>query len=149
MIIKTRFGKDAEITEKNLIQIKDGLLGFESYQNFAVIPHGEDSPFILLQSIDEPQLAFITIDPRIFSPNYLPDISDNELSSIGLKLVTEAVLLTIVVIPENPQNMSANLQAPLLINPVLRIGRQMISRSIEHKVRHYILESDGGKPENK
>ncbi|HBW47181.1 TPA: flagellar assembly protein FliW [bacterium] len=148
-LIKTRFGKEVEITDKNLVTIKDGLLGFETYESYAVIPHGDESPFLWLQSLDEPQLAFITIDPRIFAQDYVPNFSENELSSIELTSISEAVLLAIVVIPDDPKLMTANLQAPIVLNAKNRQGKQMISSSQEHKVRHYILGKNGEPPEKK
>lgn len=144
--IRTRMGVDAEITDRNLVRIIDGLLGFPDFESFALIPHGEESPFLWLQSVEESELAFITIDPRIFQPDYLPDVSPEDLASIGLATVAAAALLTIVVIPDNPERMTANLQGPILINPESHAGRQVISRSAKHRVRHYILSSTGDAP---
>jgi len=144
--IKMRLGGEVEITNRNLIRIAEGLLGFPDFEEFALIPHGEESPFLWLQSVDEPELAFITIDPRIFQPDYQPDVAPDELAMIGLNAAAAAALLSIVVIPENPERMTANLQGPVLINPENHLGRQVISRSVKHRVRHYILSSTGDAP---
>lgn len=145
--IQTRFGRDVEITDRNVIRIAGGLLGFEDFEQFAVIPHNDDSPFFWLQSIEEAGLAFITIDPRLFAPEYVPDLSEEDLASLGLKDAREAVLLSIVVIPDDPNLMTANLQAPVVVNAQSRVGRQVISRSVHHRVRHYILTKSGERPE--
>ncbi len=138
--IRTKTGRDVEITEKNIILVKDGLLGFDGLENYALIPHGgDDSPFLLLQSLDEPDLAFITIDPRLFAADYVPDLSAEDIASLGIPDIAQAVVLAIVVIPDDPRRMTANLQGPVIINVATRTGRQMISRSVNHKVRHYIL----------
>jgi flagellar assembly factor FliW len=144
--IKTRLGGEVEITDRNLVRIAEGLLGFPDFEEFALIPHGEESPFLWLQSVDEPELAFITIDPRIFQPDYLPDVAPDDLTAIGLSDIASAALLAIVVIPENPERMTANLQGPVLINPATHLGRQVISRSTKHRVRHYILSPTGDAP---
>lgn len=144
--IKTRLGGEVEITARNLIRIAEGLLGFPDFVEFALIPHGEESPFLWLQSIDEPELAFITIDPRIFLPDYLPDVAPDELAAIGLSSVADAALLSIVVIPDDPERMTANLQGPVLVNPATHLGRQVISRSVKHRVRHHILSPTGDPP---
>lgn len=142
-IIKTKLGQEVELTNKNFIHFADGLIGFESFHDFALVPQGDESPFLLLQAVDEPQLAFLTIDPRCFAPAYLPELSDEDLQSLDLKDFSHAVVLSIVVIPEDPAKMTANLQAPVVINVETRHGRQLVSRSGKHKIRHYIL----GEPE--
>jgi len=137
--IKTKLGQEVELTDKNFIHFADGLIGFEDYHDYALVPQGDDSPFLLLQSVDEPQLAFLTIDPRFFVPTYLPELSEEDLRTIDLKDLSQAVVLSIVVIPEDAAKMTANLQAPAVINVETRRGRQLISRSGKHKIRHYIL----------
>lgn len=138
--IKTKTGRDVEITEKSVIELKDGLLGFEGFERFALIPHGgDDSPFLLLQSLDEPQLAFITMDPKVFAPEYVPDVAPEDLTALGIADIAKAAVLAIVVIPEDPRRMTANLQGPVIINVATRVARQLISRSARHKVRHFIL----------
>ncbi len=148
-VIKARFGRTVEISDRNVIRIDEGLMGFEGYEHFAILPHGEESPLFWLQSLDEPELAFVTIDPRIFIPGYEPDVAGDDLERLGLESVSRAVLLCIVVIPEDPQFMTANLQGPLIINSESRTGRQVISRSPRHRVRHYLLGNDGNPPEKK
>jgi flagellar assembly factor FliW len=144
--IKTKMGRDVEITEKQVVRMLDGLLGFPDAESFALVPHSDESPFLWLQSLDEPGLAFVTLDPRLFKPDYVPDVAPEELALVGLDSVANAIVLVVVVIPEDPQKMTANLQGPLVINPQNRVGRQMISRSSAHPVRHYILGGDAGKP---
>ena len=46
----------------------------------------------------------------------------------------------IVTIPEDRQEMTANLQGPIIINKENREGRQCISRNESWNVRHNILE---------
>lgn len=141
--IKTKLGRDAEVSEKHIVHLIDGLLGFEDFHDFALVPQGDENPFLLLQSLDEAELAFLTMDPRMFKPEYLPDLPAEDLSALGLKDFSNAVILAIVVIPDDPAKMTANLSGPIVINAETRKGRQVISRSSSHKIRHFIL----GEPE--
>ena len=50
------------------------------------------------------------------------------------------LVFAIVTIPANPKEMTANLQGPLIINPLKRIGRQAVSLSDKYRVKHIILE---------
>lgn len=134
------FGK-MEIGEDRLFEFPDGLLGFQEYKKFAIIVP-EDSPFKWLQSMDDVNLAFIIIHPDLFMKNgYHPDVLAGELSPLKVNSIDECTVYLIVTIPENrPEDMTANLQGPLLINEEKRIGRQVISVNDSHKVRVPILE---------
>lgn len=141
--IRTKAGTEVEVGEEQIVDLPEGLLGFSDFHAYALLPHGDESPFLWLQSIDEPELAFITIDPRVFAEGYRPEVASGDLAPIGLDGVVGAIVLAIVVIPDDPRRMTANLQGPLVINPATRRGLQVISRSAQHKVRHYILGDPG------
>lgn len=134
---------EVEVGAEQIVVLADGLMGFPDFHEFAILPHSEESPFLWLQSMDEPDLAFVTMDPQVFSPGYSPDIPSADLAPIGLNTIDQALILSIIVIPEDPKKMTANLQGPVVINPENRQGMQVISRSPQHKVRHYILGDPG------
>jgi flagellar assembly factor FliW len=138
--IKSKPFGEIEIENPVIIEIKDGIIGFESVKKYVLLDPPEESAFKWLQSIDNPDLAFIVIPPDIFHYNYKLEVSKEDLESIGLKNPEEAVCLAIVVVPEDPSRMSANLQAPIVINPKNFLAKQMISTNPQYTVRHYILD---------
>ena len=134
------FGK-VEIEEIQIIDFSGGLFGFEKHSKFALIEESPDSIFKWLQSIDDHDLAFIVIQPILFMENYKPIIPISELKTIDIHSSEEALVMVIVSIPgEDPSEMTANLQGPILINTKKRIGKQFISRDESHPVRKMILE---------
>lgn len=136
------FGK-IKILPEQVIEFPEGLLGFENYHEFALIEENEDSPFKWLQSLEEQSLAFIVIQPEIFMDEYKPLIPDDELAELGIDSVDNSLKLVIVTIPrENPQEMTANLQGPIIINKKKRSGKQLISRDDRHPVRHRMMEGN-------
>lgn len=136
------FGK-IQIRQEQLLEFPEGLLGFESYKKYALIEESEESPFKWLQSLQETSLAFIVIQPELFLENYKPLVPEDELLTIGLKSVEEALCFLIVTIPrERPHDMTANLQGPILINRTNHLGKQFISRDDRHPVRFKILEAN-------
>lgn len=145
--IKTKGGDEVEILESHVLRVIDGLLGFPDLESYALLPHREDSPFLWLQSLDEPQLAFLTINPCVFVPEYLPRVLAADLESIGLTSLDGSIVLSIVVIPDDPKQMTANLLGPVVINPATKLARQVISQSPDHKIRHYILGESARKAE--
>jgi flagellar assembly factor FliW len=135
------FGK-MEIDERQILEFPFGLLGFEEFRRFALIEESAEVVFKWLQSLEEKNLAFILIQPELFQPNYRPLIGRSELETIGLESTDEALVMVIVSIPgDDPQKMTANLQGPILINRVKKLGRQFISRDETHPVRKQILDS--------
>ncbi|MCZ8238940.1 MAG: flagellar assembly protein FliW [Leptospiraceae bacterium] len=134
------FGK-IEIYPEQILNFEDGLLGFETYNKFALIEENEESPFKWLQSVQEQGLAFIVIQPYLFIDDYKPSIPNEELSEIGLEKFEEALVFVIVTIPlENPNEMTANLQGPILINKKNSKAKQFISRDDKHPVRYKMIE---------
>ena len=100
----------------------------------------QNSPFRWLQCLDDGNLAFVIIEPLNFMFEYDIEVSDSDQEFIGLTRGEDAILYAIVSIPANPQNMTANLQGPLLINVVNRKGRQIISSNPKHQIKTKILD---------
>jgi len=127
-----------ELDERQRIRLPFGLLGFENLHEFALLDAAQ-APFYWLQSLEVVEIAFVLIDPRVFRPDYTPGIDAAELAEIGLQKPEEALIFSIVTIPEEPRGMTANLQGPLLVNKESGLGRQCISSDPRWQVRHSIL----------
>ena len=135
----SRFGK-ISIADEEIITFKEGLLGFEDYHRYVVLNTDDGSPFRWLQCVDDGNLAFVIIEPLSFMFEYDLEIADADADFIGLKRAEDAVLYVIVSIPQNPKDMTANLQGPLVINAANRGGRQIISNNSRHSVKARILD---------
>ena len=140
----TRFGT-LDVKEDQVFQFPMGLLGFADRKEFLVIDHSDESPFKWLQSVEEPGLAFIITDPLFFRRDYHISVRRNELAVIAPDKEEDLVVSVIMTIPENPQDMSANLLAPLIINMGSRKGMQYVLTSHRFPVKYYVLkEKDPG-----
>ncbi|MEW6526055.1 MAG: flagellar assembly protein FliW [Spirochaetota bacterium] len=129
-----------EVDERQIIDFPEGIYGFEDIKKFVILDANEKSPFKWLQAYDEPDLAFVIIRPIDFMMQYELNVMSEDLEDIGAKSPDEVIVFAIVTIPEDPSQMTANLQGPVLINPKTRRGKQAISLSDKYTVRHYILE---------
>ena len=77
-----RFGT-VQVDEERIIQFGEPILGFQDSTRFIILDHAEDSPFKWLQSIDEPDLAFVVTNPKFFGVEYefvLPESVATKLS---------------------------------------------------------------------
>lgn len=138
-LLTSRFGK-IEIAPEEIIAFPDGLLGFDSYKKFVILNTQEGSPFRWLQSVDDGNLAFIIIEPMNFMFSYDLEISDEDAARLKIQKPEDAALYAIVTIPDNAQDMTANLQGPLVINAKNRKGRQIISTNADHLVKTRIID---------
>ena len=139
--IKSKPYGEIEIDEKQVVDFPDGLLGFDYIKKFALLDADDQkSPFKWLQAMDEPELAFVVIQPEDFMAEYKLVVSQSDLEAVEAKEKDALLVLSIVTIPENPSEMTANLQGPIIINPEIKLGRQAISLSDKYHVRHNILE---------
>jgi len=130
-----------EIDERQHIHFPAGILGFENLRDYVLLD-ALQQPFYWLQSMDVHEIAFVLIEPNIFRPDYQPDVSPLELEEIELSPEDKenSLIFSIVTIPENQEEMTANLQGPIILNRKLHIARQCISENDKWKTRHKIME---------
>jgi flagellar assembly factor FliW len=135
----TRFG-EIEIQESDTLKLPQGLIGFPELTTFVLLDHDKDSPFKWLQSLEDGALAFVLINPLLFYPTYTVEVAEAEVKDLSLDKEEDAVVSVIVTMPTNPENMTANLKAPLIFNLQNRLGKQLILNQPEYSIRHHILD---------
>lgn len=139
MTIMTKPYGTISVDERQKIFFPQGILGFENLQYYVLLDASQQ-PFYWLQSLDIVDVAFVLIDPRIFCPEYILEVYQEELEEIGIQTPEVMLDFCIVTIPENSKKMTANLQGPIIINKRTRVGRQSISTNTHRKIRHPILK---------
>ncbi len=122
----TRFGV-LEVDEGEVIHFVQGLPGFPESRRFLLREHTREAPFYWLQSLDDPGLAFMIIDPVLIKPDYKMSIPKHAFDDLDTKDGDEIKVTVILTIPPGePDNITANLQAPLVFNTANRFGKQLI-----------------------
>lgn len=139
MKIETKSFGTLEIEEDQFIHFPHGLPGFPEEKKFALLPHQPDSAFAFLQSATEPYLFFIIIEPFSFFKEYTFTIEDNIMAELALTDDNPPGIFNIVRIPDNPEEMTVNLQAPILINWQTRQAMQIILEKSSYTVRHRLF----------
>lgn len=141
----TRYGEmeTIEISETAVIAFPEGVPGFERHQRFALIEDQKLAPFSWLQSLHDPLVGFLVIEPGLLVTDYSFDISDPDAAQLELTDATEARVLSILVVPEDVRAMTANLQAPLILNPVKRIAKQVILTDERFPLRYPVFGGPG------
>ena len=140
----TRFG-EIDYTENDIVHFSEGMIGFSQYQDYVVINTKEGSQFRWLQSISEPSLAFLLSTPTSFMDEYSPLISNQEASHLGLTSETEYLVLVTTTIPNGrPNDATANLAAPVIINLETRRAKQVILDDEAYTIRYPIFSGPQG-----
>ncbi|MCB1136579.1 MAG: flagellar assembly protein FliW [Chlamydiia bacterium] len=122
------------------IHFPDGLPAFEDVRDFVLIAKEEETPFMWLQAVNVPNLAFIVADPFVLCPGYQPDIMDEDCTSLGIQSPEDAYILAIVNIRNNEEHgVTANLVGPLVVNWREKRAKQVIIRNhLKYSVKHRV-----------
>jgi flagellar assembly factor FliW len=121
-----RFGP-LDIDEEKIITMTTPFLGFTAERRFILLPHGPDSVFWWLQSVDNPDLAFVVIQPAKIVPQFQPAIPAQLRQEVQATTPEELEILVILTIPKGrPEEMTANLLGPVILNPIKRLAKQIL-----------------------
>ena len=108
-----------------LLTLPRGLLGFPHLTSFRLFEPSDGYPLKFLQAVDQPEISFVCMDPVGLRPDYTVPLSDPEAEELALEAPSDALILTLVVIPEDPRRMTTNLAGPLVVNTRTRVGMQV------------------------
>ena len=137
-IMTTRFG-EIEVNDEKLLHFPEGIIGFHSLKRFVLL--GKESRLVMwLQSIDNPKVAFIVVNPFLFEPNYNPKLTQEDMDFLKVKDSSDLHILAIVVVPEDPQKMTANLLGPIVVNTKGKVGKQVILLEGKYSVKSPIVK---------
>ncbi len=122
----TRFGS-FEVSDVSIVTFPSGLLGFPEQQRYVILDHDTEAPFKWLQSVEEPDLAFVILDPAVFHPAYRVDVPADALTEIRDEERADLALVVILTIPsEDSGRITANLRGPLIISHKTKRGKQLV-----------------------
>nr|WP_316901250.1 flagellar assembly protein FliW [Pseudodesulfovibrio indicus] len=124
--IMTRLG-EREIRADSIIYFPRGLVGLEDKREFSLLPIREgDSPFLLLQCTTDPGLGLLVADPYSFLDDYDVKIENPERKVLKVENIRQlAVLVTVTIPQDKPEDTTLNLQGPIVINTETKIGLQV------------------------
>ena len=119
-VIETKnFGKITFEPESEL-EFPGGLPGFESRKRFVAATFVDSDPLIYLQSLEDPDLCFITMPILAVDPAYRLKVSGEDLDQLGLsqarqpRIGEDVLCLTVISVRETGP--TANLLAPIVVN---------------------------------
>jgi flagellar assembly factor FliW len=110
----------------SVLRFPRGIIGFMGHREFTLIRLREESPFMVLQSLDDPKLGLLVTDPYNFMTEYEVVIGEADRRVLGIETREQATILVTVTIPQGvPERTTLNLSGPIVINNEARIGLQI------------------------
>lgn len=142
MKIQTAFLGEVTIEESQILRFDHGLPGFEEENKFTIIPLEESSIYQVLQSIQTPQIAFITVNPFVFT-DYSFDLDESTVHTLEIKSEEDVAILSIVTVKEPFSDSTLNLKAPIVINTKSHKAKQTILENSAFPLRHPLTSGKG------
>ncbi len=144
MKIINDFLGEVEYTDDDIISFNEGILGFSDLKKYIFI-NSPDPEFAFgwLQNIENDQLTFVVTNPFLFKSDYDFDLSESVVEKLEIEKVDDITILSIVVIPDNPEDTTINLKSPVIINNTNRQAKQIIlDEAYDLKYRIFTKKED-------
>lgn len=141
--IKTKAYGEIQVAEDSVIEFRREILGFEGLREYYLIEMGDLPNFYWLQSKEDPDLAFIVVEPRIFKQDYTLNVDDSDLKLLEIAPGESVVNFAIVNIPEDVNRMTMNLLGPIIINSNKRLAIQAISQNDDYGTKVPLFSLEG------
>lgn len=137
--IETKAFGTLDYRTADLIEFPQGLVGFEGHRRFLAIDRPQTKPLVFLQSIEQPDLFFVTIPPSLVDPGYRLQLLDEHLAALDLgdTASVEFLVLSVVCLPETG-SATANLLGPLVIHCPTGRGVQAVRDDRQYSAVHPI-----------
>jgi flagellar assembly factor FliW len=135
----TRFGQ-IEVKSEDIIIFPDGPLGFPDCTRFTLVDEERSYPFRMLQSLDNAALAFVVVDPLVARSDYHFNVTRDDLKFIKAEQTEGLMVYVIVTMAPNIEDITVNLQGPLVINPEQKLAHQYVLVNEGYTTREKLLK---------
>jgi flagellar assembly factor FliW len=109
-----------------LLQFPAGLIGYPALKTYRLYEPKDGYPLKFLQAAEREDVSFTCIDVQAIKPDYVVPLSDSDAQELAIHEPADALILALVVIPEDPTRMTANLAGPVVVNIRTLQARQIV-----------------------
>ncbi|MCM2675695.1 flagellar assembly protein FliW [Alkalicoccobacillus plakortidis] len=140
MNIHSKYFGEISIHENEQIIIPAGLPAFEDQKKYVLLPFDEGTPFFVLQSTEKPEVAFITVSPFQYIPDYQLELSDSTIKQLKIQKEEDVAVYVLLTVQDPFEQTTANLQAPVIVNTHSKIGKQVFTNESIYHTKHAIFK---------
>lgn len=113
-------------TDLPVIEMVRPMPGFPEQRRFALVRLDDAGDLCSLTSLDDPDLRFLVVPPTRFFPDYAPEVEDDVIADLGIGAPEDVLLLVVLNAGASLSSTTANLAAPVLVNPATRRAGQIV-----------------------
>ena len=125
------------------VSLTEPLPGFPRHREYVLVSADATGLLRWLQSVDPRGPRFLVVPPGPFVPAYAPRLPGALLTELDLEGPGAAELHCLVTVPDGDVHAAtANLRAPLVVNPATGRGRQVVLTEGGHPIRHPLGRPD-------
>ena len=89
------------------------------------MPQSDESPLLLLQSVNDPSITFLSADPSVLGLRYSDEDRKKAIKEVGFNPKDTQMLVILTLYQDGEAGyLTANMRAPILIDSAQRVGRQ-------------------------
>jgi flagellar assembly factor FliW len=119
-----------------LLAMTEALPGFPGHRDYVLVTADGDGRLFWLQSMAPDGPRFLAVDPGAYFPDYAPRVPAAVCADLELGDPSVARLYCLVTVPaEGPAAATANLRAPLVVNPANWRATQVVLLDGSHPIR--------------
>lgn len=141
MLLKTRLFGEINVKDEEVIHFTKPILGFDDCRQYLLMENESIFPTFWLQSVNDPNLAFPVISPFSVDENYSINLQDLDLDDIRLNSIDDALVLTLMVVPQTISSIRTNLRAPIIYNPEKKVAKQLILYDEKYPIHYYVIDN--------
>ncbi len=136
--VSRQFGP-VEYTADAVVEFPEGIPAFEQRTRYVLIERPDSAPLIFLQSLDDPELCFVTLPVGCVDSGYRPQLDRADIEALGMQTAEdeEVLCLVILTIPEHGVP-TVNMMAPVVIHRRTRRARQVIQFDSSHSFQQQL-----------
>ena len=109
-----------------VLEMVQPMAGFPDQRRFALARLDDTGLVCDLHSLDDPGLRFVVVPPTTFFADYAPEIGDSVVTELGVESEDDVLALVVVTLGDRPEDATANLMAPVLVNHRTRRAGQFL-----------------------
>lgn len=137
MELVTKYFSNMEYENSDIILFENGLFGFETYKKYILIRFdNNNNSLICLQSIDQPDIAFVMLNPYLFLPDYNVSLSEADYKDLKLDDPNTVAIYNICVLQEDMPKSTTNLRCPIIVNTETRLAKQIILENSDYPFKY-------------
>jgi|tagenome__1003787_1003787.scaffolds.fasta_scaffold20535945_2 flagellar assembly factor FliW len=122
-----------------VLALAEPLPGFPGHRDYVLVPADAGGHLFWLQSVAPDGPRFLAVSAVSFFPDYEPVLPVAACDELALADVAEATLYCLVTVPDGDVTAAtANLRAPLVVNPLTHQARQIVLTDGAHPIRRPI-----------